>query len=191
MKWDQSEILFQKMYSNSGDKIYIGLFVDQKKICLKQKGNWKAKRTCSPEAGLAWGLAESWKNVSRSCLSLSVLLHFFLNSLLRQEVYRLAHRKPKSRMKETRFLSLTLPTYSRLSSDHSKMKGPLRAQSGKQPFQGIGWRKEDFTSLRIAGERETDTKPVQLNLGQGSSCSFRENPVVLQMWAPVEPWKGT
>ena len=39
MKWDQSEILFQKMYSNSGDKIYIGLFVDQKKICLKQKGN--------------------------------------------------------------------------------------------------------------------------------------------------------
>ena len=63
MKWDQSEILFQKMYSNSGDRIYIGLSVDQKKkkkkICLKQKGNLKVKRTCSPEADLAWSLAES------------------------------------------------------------------------------------------------------------------------------------
>lgn len=61
MKWDQSEILFQKMYPNSGDKIYIDLFVDQKKkkICVKQKGSLQAKRTCSPEAGLAWGLAES------------------------------------------------------------------------------------------------------------------------------------
>lgn len=38
MKWDQSEILFQKMYSNSGDKIYIGLFVDQKKSVLSKKG---------------------------------------------------------------------------------------------------------------------------------------------------------
>lgn len=144
MKWDQSEILFQKMYSNSGDKIYIGLFVDQKKICLKQKGNWKAKRTCSPEAGLAWGLAESWKNVSRSCLSLSVLLHFFLNSLLRQEVYRLAHRKPKSRMKETRFLSLTLPTCSRLSSDHSKMKGPHPSDQYVSSYKVF----EDMSRLR-------------------------------------------
>lgn len=50
--------------------------------------------------------------------------------------------------------------------------GTLRTQSGKQPFQGIGWRKEDFTSLRIAGERETATKPVQLNLGRAPAAAF-------------------
>ena len=126
MKWDQSEILFQKMYSNSGDRIYIGLSVDQKKkkkICLKQKGNLKVKRTCSPEADLAWSLAESWKDVSRPCLS---VFHPTSScySLLKQEVCRLTHQKPKSRMKETCFLSLTLPRCSRLSNGHSKMKGP-------------------------------------------------------------------
>ena len=59
MKWDQSEILFQKMYPNSGDKIYIDLFVDQKKkkSVLSKRGVYRLKelvvqRLASPGAWL-------------------------------------------------------------------------------------------------------------------------------------------
>lgn len=73
----------------------------KKKSDLSEKGNLKAKTTCSLEDGLVWGLAESWMDVIR-ILSLQVLLQAPAGPVLRQgfSSWWLTHSKPKSRIKE-------------------------------------------------------------------------------------------